>query len=353
MASLLYRLGQFSFRRRRLVLPLWALALVLMALGAVTLSGATSSAFSIPGTESSKALEVISAKMGGNADAASAKVVFTVTGSATLTGPAQKAAVQKAVAALKAVPQVATVADPYQSKTISPDGQTGYATVTYPVAASDLTDAAKQDLITAGRTGQTAGVRVEFGGDATQPAAAGGATEIVGVLVAGVVLAITFGALVAAGLPLLTAFMGVGIGMLGIQIATGFFDLSSSTSALATMLGLAVGIDYALFIVSRYRHELTQGYQGEQAAGRAVGTAGSAVVFAGLTVIIALSALAVVGIPFLAAMGLAAAGTVAVAVLISLTLLPALLGFAGRKILPKTLRSGSGRQERPAKTPVR
>jgi RND superfamily putative drug exporter len=351
MASLLYRLGQFSFRRRRLVLPLWALALVLMALGAVTLSGATSSAFSIPGTESSKALEVISAKMGGNADAAGAKVVFTVTGDATLTGPAQKAAVEKAVAALRTAPQVATVADPYQSKTISPDGRTAYATVTYPVAASDLTDSAKQDLITAGRTGQTAGVRVEFGGDATQPAAAGGATEIVGVLVAGVVLAITFGALVAAGLPLLTAFMGVGVGMLGIQIATGFFDLSSSTSALATMLGLAVGIDYALFIVSRYRHELTEGYQGEEAAGRAVGTAGSAVVFAGLTVIIALSALAVVGIPFLAAMGFAAAGTVAVAVLISLTLLPALLGFAGRRILPKALRGDSGPQERPARTP--
>ena len=351
MASLLYRLGRFSFRWRRLVLPLWALVLVLMGVGAATLSGPTSSTFSIPGTESSKALAVISAKMGGNANAASAKVVFTVTGDGTLTGPAQKAAVEKAVAALKAAPQVATVADPYQSKTVSPDARTAYATVTYPVAATDLTDAARQDLITAGRTGQTDGVRVEFSGDATQSTPAGGATEVVGVLVAAVVLAITFGALVAAGLPLLTAFIGVGVGMLGIRIATGFFDLSSSTTALATMLGLAVGIDYALFILSRYRHELTTGHRGEEAAGRAVGTAGSAVVFAGLTVIIALSALAVVGIPFLAAMGFAAAGTVAVAVLISLTLLPALLGFAGRRILPKALRNDSGQPERPAKTP--
>jgi RND superfamily putative drug exporter len=126
--------------------------------------------------------------------------------------------------------------------------------------------------------------------------------------------------------------------MLGITIATGFFSLSSSTSALATMLGLAVGIDYALFIVSRFRHELTEGRDGEEAAGRATGTAGSAVVFAGLTVIIALAALSVTGIPFLSAMGIAAAGTVAGAVLITLTLIPALLGFAGRKVLPKKQR---------------
>jgi RND superfamily putative drug exporter len=147
-----------------------------------------------------------------------------------------------------------------------------------------------------------------------------------------VVLLITFGSLLLAGMPLLTAIIGVGIGVAGIQILTGFIDLGSSTPTLALMLGLAVGIDYALFIASRYRHELHIGRTQEEAAGRAVGTAGSAVVFAGLTVVIALAGLSVVNINFLTQMGLAAAATVGVAVLIALTLLPALFGAAGRKI---------------------
>ncbi|GAA2551911.1 MMPL family transporter [Winogradskya consettensis] len=350
MATLLYRLGRFSFRRRKLVLALWVLVLALMGVGAATLSGPTSNAFSIPGTESSKALDVISEKMGGGGNTASAKVVFTVDGDAKLTGATQKAAIEKAVAALKAAPQVAAVADPFESKTVSQDAQTAYATVTYTVAAPDLTDAARDGLTAAGDSVTSSGIEVEYGGDATVAATEAGATEVLGVAVAAVVLVITFGALVAAGLPLLTAIIGIGVGMAGIQIATGFFDLSSSTSALALMLGLAVGIDYALFIVSRYRHELAEGRDGEEAAGRAVGTAGSAVVFAGLTVVIALAALAVVGIPFLAAMGFAAAATVAVAVVVSLSLLPALLGFAGIKVLPKAQRTAAGKHEQPAKT---
>jgi RND superfamily putative drug exporter len=133
-------------------------------------------------------------------------------------------------------------------------------------------------------------------------------------------------------MPLLTALIGVGIGVTSITTLTGFVDLGSTTPILATMLGLAVGIDYALFIVSRYRHEVQTGRSFEEAAGRAVGTAGSAVIFAGLTVIIALAGLTVVNISFLTEMGLAAAGTVAVAVLIALTMLPALFGFAGQRI---------------------
>ncbi|MET7402605.1 MMPL family transporter [Dactylosporangium sp. NPDC005572] len=338
MATLLYRLGRFSFRRRRLVAALWLAVLALFGVGAATLSGTTSDTLSIPGTESFRAMDVLKEKMGlGTADSASARVVFTVGGDATLTAPAQRAAVDRAVAALGAAPQVAAVADPYTA--IAPDQRTAYATVTYRVGPAGVTDEARAALLTAGRTGQTDGVQVEFGGDAVSGGEAGGATEVLGVVMAALVLAITFGSLVAAGLPLLTAFIGVGLGMLGIQIATGFLDLNDSTSALATMLGLAVGIDYALFVVSRYRHERTEGRDAEEAAGRAVGTAGSAVVFAGLTVVIALAALSVAGIPFLTAMGLAAAGTVAVAVLITLTLLPALLGFAGRRVLPKRHRA--------------
>ncbi|WP_432972378.1 MMPL family transporter [Dactylosporangium sp. CA-233914] len=352
MATLLYRLGRFSFRQRRLVAVLWLALLIAFGVGAAKLSGPLSDTLSIPGTESLQAMDVIKSKMGGDSgDGATAKVVFTVSGDAKLTDPAQQAAVERAVAELAKAPKVTGVVDPFQAKTVSQDARTAYATVAYDVKLDDVGTADRDALIAAGRTGQTDGVQVEFSGAVTQGTAEGGGTELLGVAIAALVLAITFGAMVAAGLPLLTAVLGVAVGMLGIQIATGFFDLNASTSALTTMLGLAVGIDYALFVVSRYRHELAAGRDGEEAAGRAVGTAGSAVVFAGLTVIIALAALSVVGIPFLTSMGIAAAGTVAVAVLITLSLLPALLGFAGRRILTKRQRAAAASHARSAKTP--
>ncbi|GLY93977.1 MMPL family transporter [Actinoplanes sp. NBRC 103695] len=349
MASLLYRLGRFSFRRRRLTLIVWVMLLGLFGVGAAQLSGPTSDELAIPGTESLQALEVVTDKFHGGTDTASARVVFTVSGDGTLAGPDQQAAVRATVGALRKAPQVTTVDDPYEAKTIAPDGKTAYANVDYAVVATEVTAASREALLAAGDTARQAGVGVEYSGEVTEQEEAGGGAEGLGIVVAAVVLLITFGSLVAAGLPVLTALIGVGIGMLGIQITTGFLDLTSNTADLAVMLGLAVGIDYALFILSRYRHELTTGRSGEEAAGRAAGTAGSAVVFAGLTVIIALAALSVVGIPFLASMGVAAAGTVAVAVVISLSLVPALLGFAGRKILPRSQRRGIGR---PARTPM-
>ncbi|WP_328464790.1 MMPL family transporter [Actinoplanes sp. NBC_00393] len=348
MATLLYRLGRFSFRQRRLTLAVWVTVLALFGIGAATLSGPTSGAFSIPGTESSRAMEVLEEKFGGGSDTASAKVVFTSPGDTKLTGAEQKAAIETAIAELAKAPQVASVASPFETQTISQDQQTAYATVTYSVAATDVTTDARKAMMAAADSAKSAGLGVEFSGEVTQTVEQSHAAEAIGIVVAAFVLIITFGSLVAAGLPLLTALIGVGIGMLGIQVATGFFDLSSSTSALATMLGLAVGIDYALFVVSRYRHELAAGHEQEEAAGRAVGTAGSAVVFAGLTVIIALAALSVTGIPFLTAMGVAAAGTVAVAVVITLSLVPAILGFAGRRILPRR-RSTAGQS--PATVP--
>lgn len=171
-------------------------------------------------------------------------------------------------------------------------------------------------------------------GDAVAPPEEG-AGELLGVVAAAVVLLVTLGSLVAAGLPLLTAAAGIVIGLSAIGAASGFVELSSDILALALMLGLAVAIDYALFIISRYREEVLDGREPADAAGRATGTAGSAVVFAGLTVVIALAGLAVVNIPILTKLGLAAAFTVAVAVLVALTLLPALLGFAGRRALAR------------------
>ncbi|HYN92405.1 MAG TPA: MMPL family transporter, partial [Pilimelia sp.] len=340
MATYLYRLGRYAFRRRRLVAGLWFAALALAVGGAVGLSGPTSDAFSIPGTESQKALDMLAERFPeAAAGGATARVVIAAPDGGKLTDPANRAAVGRLVTGLAAVPEVVSVTDPYRAGGVNEQGTVGYAQATFAVQSPELDDTSRDALAEVARAGRDAGLTVEMGGDALQEEEAQNVGEIAGVAVAAVVLVITFGSVIAAGLPLLTALLGIAIGLSAITAATGFIDLSASTSTLALMLGLAVAIDYALLIVSRYRHELSLGRDGEQAAGRAVGTAGSAVVFAGLTVFIALAALSVVGIPFLTQMGLAAAFTVLVAVLIALTLLPAMLGFAGRRILGRRLRA--------------
>src|SRR6266508_994959 len=334
MAKLLYRLGRFSYRRRWLVAGVWAVVLVAVGVGAGTLSGQMSNSFTVPGTEAQRAIDQLAeqfpqAHVGG----ATARVVFVAPDGTTLSRPGDRAAVGKVVTALKAAPQVGTVTDPFRTGAVSRDGRTAIAQVSYLVQGTELTDADRDALTRSLEAGRDAGLTVEVGGDAIRATESAGAGEAIGVLIAAVVLVITFGSLLAAGLPLLTALVGVGIGLAGITTLSGFVDINANSTILALMLGLAVGIDYALFIVSRFRHEMLVRGNGPEAAGRAVGTAGSAVVFAGLTVVIALAGLSVVGVPVLASMGLAAAGTVAIAVLIAITLVPALLGFAGRRIV--------------------
>ncbi|GAA3394715.1 MMPL family transporter [Streptomyces roseoviridis] len=343
MATFLYKLGRSAFRRRRLVALLWVALLALAGVGAATAPTATSSSFSIPGTEAQRAFDLLEERFpGGSADGATARVVFKAPAGQSMQDPANKAKVDKTVAALKTgSDQIAQVTDPYTAKTISRDGSTAYVSVAYKVNAMELTEETRQALRETGEAAQGQGLTVEIGGDALQSMPETGAGEIIGVIVAGIVLVITFGSLVAAGLPLLTAIIGVGIGVSTITALASVLDLGSTTSTLAMMIGLAVGIDYALFIVSRYRAELAEGREKEEAAGRAAGTAGSAVVFAGLTVVIALVGLAVVNIPMLTKMGFAAAGTVVIAVLIALTLIPALLGFAGDKVVGRKQRKAA------------
>ncbi|MFE5638988.1 MMPL family transporter, partial [Streptomyces sp. NPDC056543] len=342
MATFLYKLGRSAFRRRRLVALLWVALLALAGVGAATAPAATSSSFSIPGTEAQKAFDLLEQRFpGGNADGGTARVVFKAPEGQKMTDAANKAKVQDVVDELRAgSDEVASVVDPYAAQAVSKDGSTAYVSVSYKVSGMELSDATREALQKTGHDAQGKGLTVEIGGDALQTMPETGAGEIVGVVIAGIVLVITFGSLVAAGLPLLTAIIGVGIGVSSITALANVLDLGSTTSTLAMMIGLAVGIDYALFIVSRYRAELAEGREREDAAGRAVGTAGSAVVFAGLTVVIALVGLAVVNIPMLTKMGFAAAGTVVIAVLIALTLIPALLGFAGTKVVGRKERKG-------------
>ena len=331
MAQYLYRLGRFAARRRRTVLLVWLAALVLAVVGASTLSGSTDDSFSIPGTESQKALDLLDREMPG-AGGASARVVFAAPDGTTLTDGSAQQAITASIAELSDAPSVLAVSDPFAPGSISADGTIAYATVNYAEPAEDLSDAATEALTAAPDPAREAGLQVEFGGDALGTPEHSSSSEAIGIAVAIVVLLITFGSLIAAGLPILTAVFGVGIGISLITAATGFFSMSSTAPTLAIMLGLAVGIDYALFIVTRVRQLLGDGLSAEEAIARAIATSGSAVVFAGLTVVIALVGLTVVGIPFLTVMGLCAAVTVVVAVLIAITLLPSLLAFAGTSI---------------------
>ncbi|MFJ6073909.1 MMPL family transporter [Streptomyces sp. NPDC093065] len=335
MATFLYKLGRLAFRRRHFVALIWVALLTLAGVGAASAPPAGNSSFSIPGTEAQKAFDLLEQRFpGASADGATARVVFKAPSGEKMTDAGNKATVEKTVGELADGSEVASVADPYTGNAVSKDGTIAYASVKYDVSGMELEESTKDALEDAAQQARDTGLTVEVGGDALQAVPETGATEVIGIAVAAVVLVITFGSLVAAGLPLLTALIGVGIGVSSITALASALELGSTTSILAMMIGLAVGIDYALFIVSRYRAELAEGREREDAAGRAVGTAGSAVVFAGLTVVIALVGLAVVNIPMLTKMGVAAAGTVAIAVLIALTMIPALLGYAGRRVKP-------------------
>ncbi|MDX3833686.1 MMPL family transporter [Streptomyces europaeiscabiei] len=348
MAIFLYKMGRLAFRRRHFVALVWVALLTLAGVGAASAPAAGSSSFSIPGTEAQKAFDLLEQRYPGmSADGATARVVFKAPEGEKMADAANKAAVEKTVKELGDGSEVASVSDPFTTRAVSRDGTIAYASVTYKVPAMELKDSSKEALETTALKAQDAGLTVEMGGDALQAEPETAATgEIIGLALAAVVLVVTLGSLVAAGLPLLTAIIGVGIGVSTITALAKALDLGNTTSTLALMIGLAVGIDYALFIVSRYRSELAEGREREEAVGRAVGTAGSAVVFAGLTVVIALAGLAVVNVPMLTKMGLGAAGTVVIAVLIALTMVPALLGYAGRKVRPageKGKRLGRGK----------
>ncbi|MFJ4275740.1 MMPL family transporter [Streptomyces coelicoflavus] len=337
MAAFLYRMGRLAFRRRWTVALVWAAVLTAVGLAGMTAPEAEEEPFSMPGIESQEAFDLMEERFpGAAADGATARVVFVSPNGEKVTATENKEAVEAAIAELGDGTQVASTVDPYESGAVSEDGSTAYTTVTYKVDAAGLTDASRSHLDESLEHARDSGLTVEAGGDAMQDMGGpSGTAEAIGVSVAAVVLLITFGSLAAAGLPLLTALIGVGISLFAITALAGPLGLADTTSTVAIMLGLAVGIDYALFIVSRYREERAKGRTAQEAVALATGTAGSAVVFAGLTVVIALAGLSVVGIPMLTEMGLGAAGAVVVGVLIALTLVPALLGFWPNAILTR------------------
>ncbi|MFF1878920.1 MMPL family transporter [Leifsonia sp. NPDC058230] len=345
MSSVLYSLGRWAFRARWRMLAIWLVALVALVAGAGLASKGTDNTFTIPGTESQEALDSL-ARTFPQVSGTSAQLIAVAPPGGNVREPSFQSAVEASVAEIAKVPQVSSVTSPYESTTssnISPDASAALVPIQLSVSQSAVEPSTADALQAAGKrlaAALPAGSQVAVGGQVFAQTAAGiSATELVGILVALVVLLVTFGSFVAAGLPLLTALLGVGLSLSLIFIATSFTTITSTTPLLALMLGLAVGIDYALFIISRHQDQVKHGIPPEESAARAVATAGSAVVFAAITVIIALLGLSVAGIPFLTTMGVAAALAVAIAVLISTTLTPALLAFAGMRIVPKRYRT--------------
>jgi len=332
VAALLYRIGHFAYRRKWTVVAAW-LVILLAAFGAdKAFSGTLSDNVSIPGIEAQTALDTADAKFPAAAGV-SGNLVFQAPSGQKVTASNYSAAITQATEEAAHVPGVKKAVSPFTAKTISKDGSTAYTSITFDATTdSAVPAAAQQQLETIATQAEHSGLTVAAGGNAATTSSSGGSTEAVGVLFALLILAIAFRSLVAAFLPLVTALLSVGIGTTGLMAFSGVFSMSSTAPALASMLGLAVGIDYSLFIVSRHQTQVRAGMDPHESAARAVATSGNAVVFAGATVVVALSALAIVNIPFLTVMGLGAAGTVVVAVLLAVTLLPALLGFMGPRI---------------------
>jgi RND superfamily putative drug exporter len=347
MARLLYRLGTTAFRRWPLFIAGWLLLAVVLGSVAAAFSKPMSDEFTIPGIPSEQAADLqqqLFPEAGDAFDDASVNVVVAAPEGHTLAEKPYADAIADLIAAIPTLPQMddaeganpglvdpttAAANAPPAFSPLSQDGRIGTLSFTWDVdTVADLQPASIEAAEKLFEEHSTDGLVVEANGQGMQAQSGpGGSSELIGIGIALIVLLLTFGSAIAAGMPIVTAIFGVGLGMTGITAMTALTDVGSSTPMLATMIGLAVGIDYTLFILARYRTELHHTDDRRHAVGIAVGTAGSAVVFAGLTVLIALSALSIVRIPFLTAMGLAAAATVLIAVLVALTLLPAILGM--------------------------
>lgn len=385
MAKFLFRVGRWSYLNKWKVIITWVLLLAGVGGAAVALMKPMTSEFSISGTP---AIEATHRTMelfpeGGNpANAASVNLVFKAPEGQKLTDPANDAAIDEVISYLEdnlvmgdtmrfgnplvvspqleqevtkqftdmGLPEEAAREDAQNLSMVSDDETIAYTTFNFDAESPYSVEQSDKDIVTAAMDiGRDKGLQVEAGGAGFGDAITVNTTsEIIGIGVAFLVLIFTFGSLVSAGMPLISAVVGVGLGSLGLFIATHWVELNNITPVLAVMIGLAVGIDYALFILSRYRSERAT-KDGPDAAGMAAGTAGSSVVFAGATVFIALFALVVANIGFLTAMGLAAAATVAISVIVALTLIPALLGLLGNKAFAGRIPGVAGNRRRGAK----
>jgi RND superfamily putative drug exporter len=338
VSTALYALGRWAYRHPWRVLTSWLLVLILAGGGAALFQQGTDNTFSIPGTESEAGLEELQRTF-PEVSGTSAQFIVVAPEGTTVEDAPFTDDIAQTIDQIEGIDGVLAVSDPYDesiSGLISDDGSAALVRFQFEGQASSVSDETKDQLFEITDALQSelpAGTTVALGGDLfSQSLPTLSIVELFGVLLALVVLIVTFRSFVVAGLPLITAILGVGLSMALIFVSTAFATISSTTPMLALMLGLAVGIDYALFIISRQQDAVREGVDPEEAAARATGTAGSAVVFAGATVLIALIGLSFANIPFLTTMGIAASVAVAIAVAIAVTLTPAFLGFVKGRV---------------------
>ena len=365
MSTMLYALGRWCFRMRRRVVLVWLGILVLLGGLAGLLHTGFNEEFEIPGTPSQVALDQLYMTFPEVAGTRATMVIVPPEGT-TVDSPGFRAFVENELDRLDDLEVVDTVASPYDDLIdglINDDRSAALVNLTLTVDPVEVTDEELQPLLDIAdeiEADLPAGSQVAMGGDAFAVEIPGlSITEVFGVIVALIVLLVTLGSAIAAGMPIVTALWGVGASSLLMLAATGVMTISSTTPILSVMLGLAVGIDYALFILTRHREQLGEGLDAEESAARSLATAGSAIVFAGITCIIALVGLAVARIPFLTVMGVFAAIGVGLAVLIAMTILPAFMGFAGERLRPRAQKSraqksrGRRAEDEPSEMPQR
>jgi RND superfamily putative drug exporter len=331
-------LARWCFRRRRAVLAAWLVVFVALVAGTAAFGTAYNDSFQLPGTESSHAqnlLEKVAPRAAGESDTIAWR---TATGS--VRAPGTQARISAMLARVAKAPGIASVVSPYAkggAARISPDGRTAYATVNFAGQGGDIKKADIRNVIKLAEAARTGNLEVELGGNAISGVGQSPAStsELVGIIAAAIILFFAFGSLGAMALPLIGAIVALGTGLLTIGLSSHVIPLANISPTLAALIGLGVGIDYALFIVTRHRSGLRTGMSVEDSAVRALDTSGRAVLFAGATVCVALLGLLVLRVSFLNGLGIGAAITVVFSVASAITLLPALLGFFGKRVLSR------------------
>jgi len=310
------------------------LSLVLFAAIAVALMGEFSDSFTLPGAESQQAYDLLDERF-PQQSGSTASLVFEATASSGIGDPLTRAEIETFLDEVMTLPHVVSITSPFDAaQQISDNGRIAYATVNYDELSSEVPIGDAEQLVEAVDAAASSSLRIEVGGEIVvlTEQEFGGAAELIGIAAAAVILLIAFGSVVAMGLPIVTALLGLLLGFLGIGIVTNFMDVATFAPAFASMIGIGVGIDYALFVVTRYREGLGEGLDAKEATVRALDTAGRAVIFAGTVVIISMLGLSVIGIPFVTALGLAAALVVVAAVIVAIVFLPAFLVLLGKRI---------------------
>jgi putative drug exporter of the RND superfamily len=325
------RIGDFSARRPWTTIGAWAVLAALVAVLSGAVGGAFADDFSAPGSESAQAMDLLEERF-PEAAGGSAVAVFAAPEGQQVTS--YRAGVESALAQVAAIDHVAAVSDPFATGRVSADGRVAFAEIALDVPSTEFGRATAAEVGEDLAPARAGGVQAEFGGDAAflNAEKKSSPAEAVGILAALVILLVAFGTVVAALVPIVLALVAVGVGLGGIVLLAGGLTVSTAAPTIGAMVGLGVGIDYALFIVSRYRENRTAGQGNPQALSSAMGSSGTAVFFAGGTVVLAMAALALTGVGFLASIGLGTSIVVLFAVATAVTLLPALLSLLGDRI---------------------